>query len=431
MTTDEQIIEILRGYDVFTSIPTEGTFNVVSEINNLKETVYFSNQEELISDLIAARAAKDMDKFKEILDTAISNVEDKYKPDIDAIEKEQGFKFNDEQRKYLTGTLEQIAIQEANGDISSDEAAAARRQQIKDVAYQLSPETGTRLLEQADGTLQVFGGYFDNVLFSNIFSQAASIPEIVAFQNYLIANDIATPEDFAGTKGKYSETLRQKIESVMDWADKNINAAEGTPLRDYIMFEEEPVFFSDIEYENMDVSFERNLFNYAVKEIAKANVDLKKFELEKELEVEKIKYLPPRKETLDDMVEAYFVANTGRSPSAEELNEWSTALAKSYSESYTQLERFKYEVENMDITTKPIVDTSFTVDPMTERPRRVDTVTGKLLDFGNLQEMQPMTPAEIFEAKFEEEFGDEQEAFERGSQIREMQNKIMSAMYGG
>ena len=53
------------------------------------------------------------------------------------------------------------------------------------------------------------------------------------------------------------------------------------------------------------------------------------------------------------------------------------------------------------------------------------------LDFGNLQEMQPMTPAEIFEAKFEEEFGDEQEAFERGSQIREMQNKIMSAMYGG
>ena len=52
----------------------------------------------------------------------------------------------------------------------------------------------------------------------------------------------------------------------MNWADQNINAAEGTPLRDYIMFEEEPVFFSDIEYENMDVSFERNLFNYAVKE---------------------------------------------------------------------------------------------------------------------------------------------------------------------
>ena len=248
--------------------------------------------------------------------------------------------------------------------------------------------------------------------------------------HYLIENDIATAEDFAGTKGKYSETLRQKIESVMDWADQNINAAEGTPLRNEIMGEE-PLFFAGIEYENMDVSFERNLFNRAVKEIAKANIDLKKFELEKSLEAEKIKYLPPRKENLDEMVEAYFVANTGRSPSAEELNEWSTALAKSYSESYTQLERFKYEVENMDITTKPIVDTSFTVDPMTEKPRRVDTVTGKMLDFGNLQEMQPMTPAEIFEAKFEEEFGNEQEAFERGSQIREMQNKSMSAMYGG
>ena len=85
----------------------------------------------------------------------------------------------------------------------------------------------------------------------------------------------------------------------------------------------------------------------------------------------------------------------------------------------------------MDITTKPTYDTKFTVDPVTEQPRRVDTVTGQRLDFGNLQEMQPMTPAEIFEAKFEEELGGEVEAWERGSQIKEMQNKIMSAMYGG
>jgi len=319
MTTDEQIIEILRGYDVL-GVPTEGTFNVVSEINNLKKNIYFSSQEELISDLIAARAAKDMDKFKEILDTAIKNVEDKYKPDIDAIEQEQGYKFDNEQRQYLTSALEQITVQEARGDISAEDAAAARRQEIKNMAFQLSPETGTRLLEQADGTLQVFGGYFDNVLFSNIFSQAASVPEIVAFQNYLIQNDIATPQDFVGTKGKYSEKLREIIEGVMNWADKNINAAEGTPLRNQIL-SEEPVFFSDIEYENMDVSFERNLFNYAVKELAKANVDLKKFALEEELEAEKIKYLPPKKETLDDMVEAYFVANTGRSPSAKELSD--------------------------------------------------------------------------------------------------------------
>jgi len=429
MTTDEQIIEILRGYDVL-GVPTEGTFNVVSEINNLKKNIYFSSQEELISDLIAARAAKDMDKFKEILDTAIKNVEDKYKPDIDAIEKEQGYKYNNEQRQYLTSALEQINMQEARGDISAEDAAEAIKQEVKNMAFQLSSETGTRLLEQADGTLQVFDGYFNNVLFSNIFSQAASVPEIVAFQNYLIQNDIATPQDFAGTKGVYSEKLRGIIETVMNWADKNVNAAEGTPLRNQIL-SEEPVFFSDVEYENMDVSFERNLFNYAVKELAKANVDLKKFALEEELEAEKIKYLPPKKETLDDMVEAYFVANTGRSPSAKELSDWSTALAQSYSDSYAQLERFKYEVENMDVKVKPIYDTKFTVDPVTEQPRRVDTVTGQRLDFGNLQEMQPMTPAEIFEAKFEEELGGEMEAWERGSQIREMQNNIMSAMYGG
>ena len=426
---DEKIRELLRSYNVLSTIPATGLFNVVTELRNLEETPYFSGKPELISQMIMARSNEDIDALKAIIDGAIKEQEDVGKIDIDAIEKEKGFALPAEQREAL-----QTAVQSVN--TGQDYEALTDRQRaliIDDIvnqAFEIAPESGTRLIKDAEGQLQVFGGYFNNVLFSNIFSQSATTQEIVSFQNYLIENDIATAEDFAGTKGKYSETLRQKIESVMDWADQNINAAEGTPLRNEIMGQE-PVFFAGIEYDNMDVSFERNLFNYAVKEISKSNIDLKKFELEKSLEAEKIKYLPPRKENLDEMVEAYFVANTGRSPSAEELSEWSTALAKSYSESYTQLERFKYEVENMDITTKPIVDTSFTVDPMTERPKRVDTVTGKLLDFGNLQEMQPMTPAEIFEAKFEEEFGDEQEAFERGSQIREMQNKIMSAMYGG
>ena len=426
---DEKIRELLRSYNVLSTIPTTGSFNVVTELRNLEETPYFSGKPELISQMIMARSNEDIDALKAIIDGAIKEQEDVGKIDIDAIEKEKGFALPAEQREAL-----QTAVQSVN--TGQDYEALTDRQRaliIDDIvnqAFEIAPESGTRLIKDAEGQLQVFGGYFNNVLFSNIFSQSATTQEIVSFQNYLIENDIATAEDFAGTKGKYSETLRQKIESVMDWADQNINAAEGTPLRNEIMGQE-PVFFAGIEYENMDVSFERNLFNYAVKEISKSNIDLKKFELEKSLEAEKIKYLPPRKENLDEMVEAYFVANTGRSPSDEELNEWSTALARSYSESYTQLERFKYEVENMDITTKPIVDTSFTVDPMTERPRRVDTVTGKLLDFGNLQEMQPMTVEEIFEAKFEEEFGDEQEAFERGSQIREMQNKIMSAMYGG
>lgn len=426
---DEKIRELLRSYNVLSTIPTTGSFNVVTELRNLEETPYFSGKPELISQMIMARSNEDIDALKAIIDGAIKEKEDVGKIDIDVIEKEKGFALPAEQREAL-----ETAVQSVN--TGQDYEALTDRQRaliIDDIvnqAFEIAPESGTRLIKDAEGQLQVFGGYFNNVLFSNIFSQSATTQEIVSFQNYLIENDIATAEDFAGTKGKYSETLRQKIESVMDWADQNINAAEGTPLRNEIMGQE-PVFFAGIEYDNMDVSFERNLFNYAVKEISKSNIDLKKFELEKELEVEKIKYLPPRKENLDEMVEAYFVANTGRSPSAEELSEWSTALAKSYSESYTQLERFKYEVENMDITTKPIVDTSFTVDPMTERPRRVDTVTGKLLDFGNLQEMQPMTVEEIFEAKFEEEFGDEQEAFERGSQIREMQNNIMSAMYGG
>jgi len=426
---DEKIRELLRSYNVLSTIPSTGLFNVVTEIRNLEETPYFSGKPELISQMIMARSNQDIDALKTIIDAAIEEAENVGKIDIDAIEKEKGFKLPDEQREAL-----QTAVQSVN--TGQDYQALTDRQRaliIDDIvnqAFEIAPESGTRLIKDAEGQLQVFGGYFNNVLFSNIFSQSATTQEIVSFQNYLIENDIATPEDFAGTKGVYSETLRQKIESVMDWADQNINAAEGTPLRNQIE-QEEALFFAGIEYENMDVSFERNLFNYAVKEIAKANVDLKKFELEKELEAEKIKYLPPRKETLDDMVEAYFVANTGRSPSAKELSDWSTKLAETYSEPWTQLQRFKYEKEFMDITTKPIYNTKFTVDPVTEKPRRVDTVTGQRLDFGNLQEMQPMTVEEIFEAKFEKEFGGEMEAWERGSQIKEMQNNIMSAMYGG
>jgi len=345
---DEKIRELLRSYNVLSTIPSTGLFNVVTEIRNLEETPYFSGKPELISQMIMARSNQDIDALKAIIDGAIKEQEDIGKIDIDAIEQEKGFKLPDEQREALQEAVKSVNTGQ-DYEALNDRQRALIIDDIINQAFEIAPESGTRLIKDAEGQLQVFGGYFNNVLFSNIFSQSATTQEIVSFQNYLIENNIATAEDFAGTKGKYSETLRQKIESVMDWADQNINAAEGTPLRNEIMGEE-PVFFAGIEYENMDVSFERNLFNRAVKEIAKANIDLKKFELEKSLEAEKIKYLPPRKENLDEMVEAYFVANTGRSPSAEELNEWSTALARSYSESYTQLERFKYEVENMDIT---------------------------------------------------------------------------------
>jgi hypothetical protein len=424
--TDQDLINILRSFPELTTIPTEGTFNVVSEINNLKNTPYFS--EELVDNLIKARLNKDPEAFKKIIEDAIisqSPVVVKAE-EIKAIEDARGLPFTEEEKETLAAGLIAIDTQIETEGLSFEEQNQIRQELINSV----TPTTGTRLIKMPDGTLQPFTGYFNNVIFSNIFTQEASVQEIVSFQNYLIENNIASPEDFAGTKGKYSERLRALVEGIMDWTDQNINAVEGTPLYNEIA-KQEPLFFSDVEYQNMDVSFERNLFNYAVKEMAKANVDLKKFELEEELETEKIKYLPPRKETLDDMVEAYFVANTGRSPSAKELSDWSTELAKSYSESYTQLERFKYEQEQMNVRLKPTYETSYTVDPTTEQPKRVDTVTGQRLDFGGLQEMQPMTPAEIFEAKFEEELGGEMQSWEKGLQIKEMQNKIMSAMYGG
>ena len=91
---DEKIRELLRSYNVLSTIPTTGSFNVVTELRNLEETPYFSGKPELISQMIMARSNEDIDALKTIIDGAIKEAEDVGKIDIDAIEKEKGFKSN-------------------------------------------------------------------------------------------------------------------------------------------------------------------------------------------------------------------------------------------------------------------------------------------------------------------------------------------------
>ena len=123
---------------------------------------------------------------------------------------------------------------------------------IIDQTFSLDPSAGTRLIEGEDGKLEVFGGYFEGVLHSNIFSQFASIPEIVEFQNYLIENNIATEEEFAGTKSVYSETLRQKYKWLWIML-MQILTEEGSAVREAILGQT-PLFFADVQYQDMDIS---------------------------------------------------------------------------------------------------------------------------------------------------------------------------------
>ena len=83
------------------------------------------------------------------------------------------------------------------------------------------------------------------------------------------------------------------------------------------------------------------------------------------------------------------------------------------------------------LTGKPTYTTQSGIDPMTERPKTTFTQTGTEYNLDELSQYKPMTPAEIFEAKFEEELESDIDAFAAGKEMKEMQNKLMSAMYGG
>ena len=429
MATKEEILKLLAEYaDMMGEIPDTGVFNIVTVINNLEDNIYFSDKPELYAELKQANADKDLVKMQEVLDKATgSNAGVSY--ELEQLEKEKGMQLPDTQREALDQQLKDIDNGVANGTLNPQEAKTLKDQTI-DQAFLIDPEEGTNLVTGEDGKKTVSTGYFSTVLHSHIFAQDASVPEIVQFQNYLIENGLATNMDFAGTKGLYSDTLKQKIQEVMLWADANLDAGAGTSLHEKIM-NQPPLFFADVQYQEMDLSFERNLFGHAVEEMSRRKAAGDDISLSEEIEAMAQQYIPPKPSVLEDMVESYFVANTGRSPTASELNDWSTALASSYSESYAQAVTFMEKSAEWELTGKPTYTTQSGIDPMTERPKTTFTQTGTEYNLDELSQYKPMTPAEIFEAKFEEELESDIDAFAAGKEMKEMQNKLMSAMYGG
>jgi hypothetical protein len=425
---DKQIRELIIEYSDLLGFSKTGNFNVVSAIRNLNEgNIYFAGQTDVIDSLLSARDDKDFEEFKNIFESTIEKINSSAF-DIDFVEKEYGVSLNEEARVALENNINAVSARVADGTYTPMEGDTLKAQ-IMDQAFALDPESESRLIQTAEGRLTVFDGYFKGTLFSNIFAQNSNASDIVRFQNYLIQHNIATEEEFAGTKGKFSNVLVDKIQGIMDWADANLNAQEGTAIYNTVM-SETPVFFSDVQYQNMDISFERNLFNYAVKEIAKQNIKLEDLQLETALKEEAKKYIPPSPEKLEDMVQAYFVANIGRKATDDELDEWSTELASSYSKSYAQLRSYEYALQNFELKETPIYKRTPGIDPMTERPRTQIEQVGSTFNLDELQGQQPLTPAEIFEGKFEKELGSEMDEFEKGKQIKELQQKIMAAMYG-
>ena len=423
--------------NVFPELQLTGNFNINSALKSLENNVYFADKPEVIKQLQDAALQGDIDSIKSIFDSTVEQV-DFAGVDIPAIEGQEGIVLPPKQQEALEQVLVSLNRAYQNGTIgaiaqdqygmntvgkNNQTILAELKTFVINQQFDIDPQSGTRLVPTGEGQLQVSQGYFNNVLHSHILAINSSYSEKIAFQKFLIDHNIATEEDFAGTLGQYSEVLRQKIEEVMLWADQNINAGPDSALRADIM-SQEPIFFADVQYQDMDISFERNLFAYAVQEIGRQNIELDKLELDKALEAEAIKYIPPSPENLETMVDAYFVANIGRSATAGELSEWSSALASSYDEGYAQYKSFQYALDNFDLKE------TTTINPGQGGGLDVGTQVTTTTNLSELSSQLPSSPQEIFEGKFEDAMEDEMSAFEKGKAIKDMQNKIMSAQFG-
>ena len=155
------------------------------------------------------------------------------------------------------------------------------------------------------------------------------------FKNFLTNNNLVPDNYFAESQGEMSEKLRASIMYVMNWADKNMHAVPGTELYESISAKD-PVYFSESQNLYGEWDIHRNIFNEALKELAKKQDTLdevQEAEIARELAEE---FIPPSKSALEDMVDAYFENKLGRSATEEELDEWSTNFADSYSIAFAQ-----------------------------------------------------------------------------------------------
>ena len=307
--------------------------------------------------------------------------------------------------------------------------------QIQALAYfnLMTGETPLRPAFNDDGTsvfingkqpLMPFAGHFKGTKVSDILDNLSTFDEKKAFQDFLTSNNLVPDNYFAESEGEMSEKLRASIMYVMNWADKNIHAVPGTELYKAIS-EEDPVYFSESQnlYGEWDVH--RNIFNHALKELAKKQDTLdevQEAEIAKELAKE---FIPPNKSALEDMVDAYFENKLGRSATEEELDEWSTNFADSYSIAFAQARSKAQQLQ----------DANF----MQSQPEYLELDTDRQAlanQYGaekviDLSMFSTDSPQDIMAQQVEDEFGKQIDAVEQGRKVRDMQNSLVAYMFGG
>lgn len=279
------------------------------------------------------------------------------------------------------------------------------------------------LLDNGVQALEPFESHFGGVKVEDFIDTRATPDEINRWQTYLEENNIVPDNYFAESRGQMSEKLRASIKFVMNWIDTNRYVVEGTDTYNSIM-EKGSVYFTSASATYDEADYHRNLLAYGLEEMAKEFAildDVEEAKIAKELAKQ---YIPPSKESLQDMTEAWFQEKLGRKPTAEELNDWSTKFADSYSESYKEGRA----------ALRRLNDYNF----MQSQPEYLDAQDKQVAlspDFSpneqiDLSMFSSQTPEEIMTGKLEGEFGKQIDAVEQGRKVRKLQSDLLTYMFG-
>lgn len=185
----------------------------------------------------------------------------------------------------------------------------------------------------------------------------SSEDDITEFQQYLIRNNVVSPDYFVGTEGEHSLALEGAITEIMQWFDANYSFRENAPGWNKIM-EQDQIFFTEGQYYEWDqkynsgTNFEESpwakefqenlkLFDEAVQLYGTQNKEL--YTLEKARQEEAIidqlkqSYSVPSPLQREQEVEEWFINKLGRRASENEITEWANGIAESYSSTFKNI----------------------------------------------------------------------------------------------
>jgi len=270
-----------------------------------------------------------------------------------------------------------------------------------------------------------FQSHFDGVKISDIIDSNATPEEITAWQNYLVRHNIVPDEYFAGSEGQMSEQLRASIKYVMNWLDQNRHVVKGTDVYANEIEGQDAIFFTSHSSMYEDADYHRNLINYALKEMAAERVQLDKADEAKIAEQLAKDFIPPRKENLEEMVEAYFEQKLNRKPTAQELDQWSGTFAESYNVAYAQARAQAQQLADYNFMQS---NTQYFENEAEQKQFEKDYPG---IGFTDLSQFSIDTEEDIFQDQLDAEFGKTQDAVERGRAIRKMQSDLIQYMFGG